>query len=322
MMKIAYGIALILIFSCQVLSQPIFETKNKQIITEQKVKSQTNWDYNYINDKPSLKGNKTSYTRYTSRGDIAEFVTYRLKDTLTYETYEYNDEGNRVDYTKHKGGKKNISYRKISDYDIKGNLVLEQGFDGSEKFRNTYEYNNEGKLAEINYYINNNVLNERRIFENINSNTNVTVYNAANSVISYMSLKYDKTGNLIEETQFDANKKPLDNRILVYNNESKVVSEVKYREGNFYYKLTYLYDSSGELINIDEENLEHSRFIKKNFRYDDKGFLVEMNWRRNPDEEFNTRNYAYDNDGLCTQVLTFYPSTKFKVLTKYEYEFY
>jgi len=320
-MKIVYGITLVMIFSGQVLSQPIFETKNKQIIIKLNVKSQTNWDYNFIKDKPSSKGVKTSYTRYNSRGDIVEFVTYKLKDTLTYETYEYDEKGKRVDYTKHKGGKKNISYRKISDYDNNGNLILEQGFDGSEKFKNTYEYDDNGKLKEINYYTDNE-LSEKRVFEHESNITNVTVYNSANIITSYMSLKYDSKGNLIEEIQFDANNKPMENRIFVYNSESKVVSEVKYRDGDFYYKLTYLYDSAGELINIDEENLEHSRYIKKNFKYDDKGFLVEMNWRRKPGEEFNTRNYAYDNEGLCTQVLTYYPSTKFKVLTKYEYEFY
>ncbi len=320
-MKIICPIFLSFIFLNQVLSQPIFETKNKQIIIKQNVKSQTNWDYNFIKDKPSSKGNKTSYTRYNSRGDIVEFVTYKLRDTLTYETYEYNTEGYRVDYTKHKGGKKNISYRKISDYDDYGNVILEQGFDGSEKFKNTYEYNDEGKLGEINYYVDNQS-NEKRVFEQDDNITNVTVYNSTDEITSYMLLKYDGNGNLIEEIQYDANKNPLESRIFVYNNESKVVSEVKYREGNFFYKLTYLYDSTGELINIDEENTENSRYIKKNFKYDDRGFLIEMNWRRNPGEEFNTRNYTYDNEGLCTQVLTYYPSTRFKVLTKYEYEFY
>jgi hypothetical protein len=320
-MKIICSIVMSFIFLNQVLSQPIFETKNKQIIIKQNVRSQTNWDYNFIKDEPSSEGNKTSFTRYNSRGDIVEFVTYKSRDTLTYETYEYNNEGYRIDYTKHKGGKKNISYRKISDYDNNGYLILEQGFDGSEKFKNTYVYNDDGKLKEINYQTDNS-LNEKRVFEHNDNITNVTVYNSADAVTSYMSLRYDKKDNLIEETQFDENKNPIENRIFVYNNESKVVSEVKYREGNFYYKLTYLYDSAGELINIDEENLEHSRFIKKNFIYNDKGFLVEMNWRRKPGEEFNTRNYAYDDKGLCTQVLTYYPSTKFKVLTKYEYEFY
>ncbi len=320
-MKIICTAILSLIFLTQVLSQPIFENKNKLAIIRQHVKSQTNWDYNFIKEKPSSKGKKTSFTRYNSSGDVIEFVTYRLKDTLTYETYEYDQNGHRIDYTKRKGGRKNISYQKISDYDNNGNLILEKGFDGSEKFRNTYEYDDNDKLAEINYYLNNE-LNERRIFKHEVNTTNVTVFNAANVITSYMSLKYDGKGNLIEEILLDVNKQPLENRIFVYNNQSKVVSEVKYRAGNFNYKLTYLYDSAGELINIDEENINSKRYIKKNFKYDDEGYIIEMNWRRSSGEEFNTRKYTYNSEGICTEILTYYPSTKFKVLTKYEYEFY
>jgi len=321
MMKLINSIILVLFLSQRLLSQPVFETKNKEVIIKQKVESQTSWDYNFVKNKSSQKGNLTSYTKYNERGDIVEFVTYKLKDTLTYETYEYNQQGNRTDYTKHKGGRKNISYQKISRYDDKGNLISEYGFDGTEKFKNTYLYNDQGKLAEINYYIEN-ALNEKRVFKYDGNTTEVTVINSANIITSYMSLDYDTKGNILEETIYDADRSPLENRIFVYNNESKVISEVKYRLGNFYYKLTYLYDFSGELINIDEENLENNRYIKKNFKYNDKGYLIEMNWRRKPDEEFNTRNYAYNERGLCTQVLTYYPSTKFKVLTKYEYEFY
>ena len=147
-MKIICATILSLIFLTQVLSQPIFENKNKLTIIRQHVKSQTNWDYNFIKDKPSSKGRKTSYSRYNSRGDVIEFVTYKLRDTLTYETYEYDLNGHRIDYTKHKGGRKNISYQKISDYDNDGNIILEKGFDGSEKFKNTYEYNDNDKLVK------------------------------------------------------------------------------------------------------------------------------------------------------------------------------
>jgi hypothetical protein len=320
-MKFIGGIILALFLCQQLLSQPIFETKNKEVIVKQKVESQTNWDYNFNKGKPSPKGILTSYTRYNSRGDIEEYVTYKMKDTLTYETFDYDQQGKRIDYTKHKGGKKNISYQKISKYDDKGNLISENGFDGTEKFRNNYHYNDQGKLSDINYYIEN-TLSEKRIFQYNGDTAQVTILNSSDIVTSYMSLKYDDNGNMLEETIYDANKNLLETRIFVYNSESKVISEVKYLQGNFSYKLAYLYDTRGELINIDEENLENSRYIKKNFKYNDNGFLIEMNWRRKPDEDFNKRNYTYDGNGLCTQVLTYYPSTDFKILTKYEYEFY
>lgn len=301
--------------------QPIFETKNKQTVIQQKIKSQTNFDYNYIKNKPSSKGVKTSYTEYNDDGDVVRFITYRLKDTLTLEEYSYDETGKRIDYTKHKGGSKNIAYQKISKYAKNGNLMMENGFDGSEKFKNSYKYNADNKLIEINYFLDNK-LNEKRTFTHDGDITEVTVYNASKQAISYMTLKYNSKGDIIEEIVYDANKNPLEKKLYVYNKESKVISEVKYRLEQFYYKLTYLYDSRSELINIDEESISNKRYVKKSFGYDNSGNLIEMKWRRKPGEEFNQRNYTYNSKGICTQVITLYPSTNFKVLTKYEYEFF
>ncbi len=320
-MRTVFCISLIIGYVLKCSGQPIFETKNKHTIVQQKIKSQTNFDYNYIKNKPSAKGIKTSYSEYNSNGDVVEFITYKLKDTLTFEEYAYDETGKRIDYTKHKGGSKNIAYQKISRYNNGGDLILEQGFDGSEKFKNTYKYDEKGKLSEINYY-HDNSLNEKRIFDHDGNNTSVTVYNSSKIVTSHMALKYNDRKELIEEIIYDANKNPLEKKLYVYNNDSRVISEVKYRSGNFYYKLTYLYNSRGELINTDEENLNDKRFVKKSFNYDVNGNLIEMKWRRKPGEEFSTREYIYDSKGLCTGVITYYPSTEFKVLTKYEYEFF
>ncbi len=321
MMRIIACVPLMIACILQGYSQPIFETKNKLTIVQQNIESQTNYDYNFVKNKPSSKGDKTSYTEYNINGDVVKFITYKLKDTLTFEEFTYDETGKRTDYTKHKGGSKNIAYQKISKYDKDGNLIIEHGFDGSEKFKNTYKYDDAGKLVEINYF-QDNVLNERRTFNNDGDNTEVTVYNSSKQITSYMTLKYNNDGEINEEIVYDANRNPLEKKLYVYNNDLKVISEVKYRLEEFYYKLTYLYDSRGDLINIDEESINNKRFVKKSFAYDTSGNLVEMKWRRKPGEEFNQRNYSYDDKGICTQVVTFYPSTNFKILSIYEYDFF
>ena len=321
MMRISICALLMIVCLVQSFSQPIFENKNKLTVVREKIKSQTNYDHNFIKNKPSSKGNKTSYTEYNTKGDVVKFITYKLLDTLTYEKYIYDETGKRTDYTKHKGGSKNVAYQKISKYDKDGNLILEHGFDGSEKFKNTYKYDDAGKLLEIKYF-QDNTLNERRTFNNKADITEVTVYNSSEQVTSYMALKYNSDGEIVEEVVFDANRNPIEKKLYVYNSDSKVISEVKYRLEEFYYKLTYLYDSRGDLINIDEESITNKRFVKKSFAYDTSGNLAEMKWRRKPGEQFNQRNYSYDNKGICSHVVTFYPSTNFKVLTKYEYEFF
>jgi hypothetical protein len=321
MMRIIICISLLIAYLLQGFGQPIFETKYKQTIVQLRIKSQTNFDYNYVKNKLSSKGVKTSYTEYNANGDIVKFITYKLKDTLTLEEYTYDETGKRIDYTKHKGSSKNIAYQKISKYNKEGKLIQEHGFDGSERFKNSYKYNSDNKLKEINYFLDNE-LNEKRTFIHDGDITEVKVYNALKQITSYMTLKYNSKRDIIEEIVYDANRNPLEKKLYVYNNESKVVSEVKYRLEQFYYKLTYLYDSKSNLINIDEESINNKRYVKKSFGYDSSGNLIEMKWRRKPGEEFNQRNYSYDTKGLCTLVITFYPSTNFKVLTKYEYEFF
>lgn len=298
--------------------QSVFEDKLKENIIKNDVNSVTSWDYNYFENKPAKNGQKTSLTKYDDKGNVIETVTYKLKDTLDHETYKYDKEGNRIDYTKKKGVK--VAYQKASKYNEKNNLALETGFDGSAKFKNDYEYFDNGKLKQITYTIDNKII-EKRVFEHEGKLTGISVYNALGAVRSFLTLKYDDAGNIIEEITYDLSKKPLEKKIYVYNSHNKVVSEVKYRGEVFYYKLTYLYNSKNDLTSIDEENTSEGRFQKKQYTYDTKGNLLEMKWRRNAKEEFSSRTYQYDeNNNNCIQYVTFYPATNFKVLTKLTYE--
>ncbi len=317
-LKCLIGLLLIIFASAKLVNaQSVFEDKQKEAIVKNNITSQTTWDYNYIKDKPSKSGVKTSYIRYNQLGNTIESITYKMKDTLAYEIYKYNTEGKRTDYTKKRGIK--IAYRKTSEYDENGKLIKEEGFDGTFNFENRYEYFSTGKLKQISYYVSDK-LTEQRNFEHTGDLTMITVTNTSGGVQSYISLKYDTNGNVIEEINYNSKKNPLEKKILVYNNDNHVVSEVKYRGDNFSYKQTYLYNTKGDLVNIDEENTEEGRFSKKQFGYDQSGNLISMKWRRNEKEDFSERNYQYDDRNLCTQYDTYYPSTKFRVLTKLTYE--
>ena len=85
---------------------------------------------------------------------------------------------------------------------------------------------------------------------------------------------------------------------------------------------TYNYSLSGALTEISEEAPNARKFVKKSLSYDTNGNLLEIKWRRNGSEEFNRITYQYDNRGLCITADTFYPATKYRVLTKYTYEYY
>jgi len=310
---------LLLIRPVNTSAQNIFEEKQKKVITKNHIFSLTTWDYNYTNGKPSKSGIKTSFNKYDQSGNVIELITYKLKDTAAYETFEYNPEGKRTDYVKRKGVK--IAYQKTSRYNEEGVLVQETGFDGTSDFQNDYVYNIDGKLEQITYILENRI-HEKRIFEHEGDITSITVYNNAEEIMSYLTLKYDDNDNVVEEVVYNTDKIPTEKKLYVYNNDNKVISEVKYRGDNFYYKLTYLYNSKGELTNLDEENPNEGRYLKKQYFYGDNENLVEMRWRRNANEDFSVRTYQYDEDDICTQYETFYPITKFRVLTKLNYEYY
>ncbi len=300
-------------------AQNIFEEKQKRIIISNDIFSLTTWDYYYTNGKPSKTGIKTSFNKYDQFGNIVELITYKLKDTAAYETFKYDNKGKRTDYKKMKGVK--ISYQKTSKYDHEGNLIQETGFDGTSDFQNDYVYNSDGKLEQITYLLDKSV-HEKRIFEHEGDVTKITVYNNAEEIISYLTLKYDDHDNVVEEVVYSRDKVPTEKKLYVYDSDNNVISEVKYRGDNFYYKLTYLYNSKGELVSIDEEILDEGRYQKKQFLYDENNNLVEMRWRRNKGEDFSLRTYQYDKDNICSQYETYYPATKFRVLTKHIYEYY
>ena len=310
---------LILMKPVNMNAQNIFEEKQKKVITKNHIFSLTTWDYNYVNGKPSKGGIKTSYNKYDQSGNVLELVTYKLKDTAAYETFKYNDRGKRTDYIKKKGVK--IAYQKASRYNENGSLIQETGFDGTSSFQNDYEYKDDEKLERITYMLESRI-NEKRYFEHEGDITNITVYNEADIIISYLTLKFDEKGNVIEEVVYNTDKIPTEKKLYVYSNDGKVVSEVKYRGDNFYYKLAYLYNSKGELTNIDEENPNEGRYLKKQFFYDENDNLTEMKWRRNTSEDFSVRTYQYDEDNICSQFETYYPVTKFRVLTKLNYEYF
>jgi hypothetical protein len=300
-------------------AQNIFEEKQKEVVKENQVFALTTWDYYYTNGKPSKSGIKTSFNKYDRFGNVVELITYKLKDTAAFETFKYDNEGKRTNYVKKKGIK--VSYQKSSKYDNDGKLIMETGFDGTSDFQNDYVYNGDGKLESITYILDKRI-NEKRSFEHEGNMTNIKVYNSKKEITSYLALKYDDHNNVVEEMVYSSDKIPTEKKLYVYDNNNNVISEVKYRGDSFYYKLTYLYNSKGELTNIDEENPNEGRYLKKQFFFDNSDNLIEMRWRRNADEDFSLRTYQYDDDNICTQYETFYPATKFRVLTKLNYEYY
>jgi hypothetical protein len=165
-------------------------------------------------------------------------------------------------------------------------------------------------------------LQEKRVFSKDGVTTNVSVYNKAGALSSKLVLIYDSRGNLIEESVYGVNQNQLEKKTYNYDERKKLKEEAKYKLNKISVRNTYNYDNTGALTEVLEEGPGIVRFVKKSMSYDSKGNLIEIKWRRNGSEEFNRIIYQYDERGLCTSADTFYPATKYRVLTKYNYEYF
>ncbi len=306
-----------------VWSQPSVDKKTKAHIVNNKIKKQINWEYKYVDDKPEKSGVKTSVTLYNQSGEIAEVTTYNPKGVvINVEKYRYDAAGNKLEYSRYTGGnEKQIAYQKISKYNSRNDVIEETGFDGVEKFHNKYSYDNNGNLKEI-VYEKNGTLVEKRIFKKDGLKTSVSIYNAAGNMISRIELTYDSRNNLLEETVYGVNQDIIERKTYDYDEKKNLKAEAKYKLNKITLRTTYNYNNKSDLTEIWEESQEGGKFLKKGFTYNEKGYITEIRWRRKNNEEFNSIKYFYDAKGLCTHSETFYPSTNYRVLTKYNYEYF
>ncbi|MBP1669347.1 MAG: hypothetical protein H6Q21_1713 [Bacteroidetes bacterium] len=313
---------LLSLFSFVVWSQPSIDKKLRDNIAENKIRSQTSWEYKYTGDQPESTGTRTSETKYNASGDATEIITYNPKGmVMNVEKYRYDDTGNKLEYSRYSGGNESqIAYQKISVYDNRHNVTEEKGFDGVEKFSNYYAYDAQGKLSEILYY-RNNLLKEKRLFSKDGLKTSVSIYNSSGKIISRLLLSFDDKDNLLEETVYGMNQDIIEKKTYDYDDKKNIRRESKYKLNKMTLRTTYNYNDAGDLSEILEEGQDGVRFIKKSFSYSASGNITEIKWRRKASEDFNSITYYYDAKGICTQSETLYPSTNFRALTKYTYEF-
>lgn len=321
-MKKGFIVQIFLFFSFAVWSQPSIDKKLRDNIADNKIKSQTSWEYKYSGDQPESTGTRTSSTKYNTSGDATEITTYNPKGiVMNVEIYRYDGAGNKLEYSRYAGGnERQVAYQKISTYDAHNNVAEEKGFDGVEKFSNLYSYDEQGSVREI-AYTKNGILKEKRVFLKDGTKTTVSIYNSSGKMISRLLLTFDIKGNLLEETVYGMNQDILERKTFDYDEKKNIRRESKYRLNKMTLRTTYNYNEAGDLSEILEEGTDGVKFAKKSISYNGRGYIKEIKWRRKASEDFNTITYFYDAKGICIQSETVYPSTHYRALTKYVYEF-
>ncbi len=302
-----------------VFAQNSDENRSKKAIAANRVKTQTSWDYKYNGETLQTKGVKTSITTFSTSGEVIQTNALNPAGATTHtEKYAFDSKGNKTEYSRVSG---DGSYEKKYVYNDKDLLVEESGFDGVENFKNQYSYNGAGEMTEIRYY-KGPVLVEKRVFVKDGVTTTVNVYNRAGTLNSKLVLIYDTRGNLLEESIYGVSPDPLEKKTYNYDEKKKLKEESRFKLNKITVRNTYDYNTKGDLEQITEESPSEKKFVKKTITYNSNGYISEIKWRRRSSEEFNSITYQYDNRGLCTSAETWYPSTKYRVLSKYEYEYY
>ncbi|OFY54765.1 MAG: hypothetical protein A2Y87_05025 [Bacteroidetes bacterium RBG_13_46_8] len=321
-MKKGLIILFLSLFSIVAWSQPSIDKKLRDNIADHKIKSQTCWEYKYSGDQPGETGIRTSATKFNASGDATEILTYNPKGiVMNVERYRYDEYGNKLEYSRFTGGNEGqIAYQKIAAYDSRNNVIEEKGFDGVEKFSNHYTYDAQGNVTEILYH-KNGILKEKRVFLKDSLQTNVSIYNASGKMISRLLLTFDNRNNLMEEIVYGINKDIIERKTFDYDEKKNIRRESKYKLNKMTLRTTYNYNDAGDLYEIIEEGTGGVKFVKKSVSYNSRGYITEIKWRRKAGEDFNSIIYYYDEKGICTQSKTLYPSTQYRALTKYEYEF-
>jgi hypothetical protein len=303
------------------------------LMSQQKVKTQTLYEYDYVNGKPESKGTKAKVVKYDEKGNNIEEVNYRVDGKVHYIVkFRYDDKGNKVEYVRYNaydmGSEElQVNYKQNIKHDSRGNVVEEMGYNGIENFRVVYNYTPAGKLAEVNYFNveangKKTVLDEKRVLKYTGNISNVKVYNGQNVMLFRLKNIYSISGKILEENRIELDSTVSKRVIYLYDKNDKCISETKYIAGKLASKITRIYNTKGQLQEVNVETSDGDKYITNQYTYSDKENLIEELSRSDKNKEFSKSTYKYNDAGLCTTIDSYYAAYKQQVLSVYTYEYY
>ena len=288
------------------------------------VKTQTQWTYNYVDGKPSAKGYISSVTKYDTRGNVVEEINYNEKgEIISVTIQQYDSRDNKVNYERYQDNRKKMLYSQKTVYDAKGNKTREYGYDGASMYSNTFQYDENGRLSEIRYTVEN-VLVERRQMKYSGSKTEISIFDPNNNLTFRQENTHNDKGMLVSEIKTGGKGNMVHSLDLQYNTSGALTEEVKKRaDDKFEYQKLYQYDSENRPVREEMVNMDGTRFVSREFQYNSQGDLIMESWKKSEKaQDFSTKKIMYDSKGLCTEMECYFATYKLKSLYKFVYEFY
>ncbi len=243
-MRLATIIFIFFILKSITFSQSL-EIMDKELISKNKISTQTLFEYDYVKGKPEKKGTKARIDSFDTQGNRVEEINYRASGSIHYiVTYKYDVSGNKTEYSKYSGDDKKLNYKQSIKFDSKGNKLMENGFNGIDSFKIVYNYNKAFRLAEVNFFLQNK-LDEKRVFKYSDNNADLKVLDGSGNLKFTQKNIYSSSGKLLEETRYEIDNSISRKVVYTYDNNDNLTSETKYLSGKMVGKITRKYNDKG-----------------------------------------------------------------------------
>ena len=195
----------------------------------------------------------------------------------------------------------NKEYDTYKEYNIEGNIILEQKYysSGSMRDQNSFKYKGMLKLGfDTEFYNGDKILNFKSIF------------------------KYDDKRNIIEESNYyDIDESPVKKTTYKYDDKGNQVEMAIYSEdGNLNLKDISKYDNKGNKVEFNSYSGNGDLRFKSIYEYDDQGNEVEwISYNEDGKLEFKYI-YEYDDNGNQVKYMRYNENDKLNFIAIYKYD--
>ncbi|HKL38381.1 MAG TPA: hypothetical protein VJ876_05750 [Bacteroidales bacterium] len=315
-------VLLLFFFSLPMTFSQLPEALEKNTIIEQDIESQEQWNYKFVDGKPSDKGYKNSYREYDLNGNTTKEEYYRRGDINQELSYKYDRNQNKTEYVNYSAEEDEIRFKQTIEYDQEGRKIKENRYNGSEHHIIDYTYDDGERLSSIVKTDLDGNLIQKRIFSYDGNVANIRVLNGEGNMISRIVNKYDDRENLIEHIEYTPEGEQVKKISYSFNDKDLKTDEVKHQKGNFIYHKQYKYNDADYLVEIHKEQPREEENISKKFHYAPDGKLSKEEWYDSMADKYSHRKYYYNKKGIVEKAEVYYALYDYKVLYRYRYTFH
>ena len=254
------------LFSSCTHPQKSDDEKQRDRLIRNKIKSITEYKTSF---RPNVEENEQiSHLKiFNVKGFVVKEISYDENGIAEHIFYNEYDKNDNLTCTTIKNPDSSLFGKEVRSYDEKNNLKEFISFlpDGTQKFRNTYLYDEDGKVIEMDVYwptdlsaIHKYIYEGKKKLEDIE-------YSASKKFLGKWNYKYDARGNLLESVQSNADSSVSCKITYLYNRFSQLTSQLTYSGETLQSTLSFVYNNK-YLLSAKTESSPSGKIIAR-FKY-------------------------------------------------------